>query len=136
MTYEGGIQSGEGLDDLPTGTGPFTIDEVRAAAGKLNSDKATANDEVPAELILLERVKERPLLNTVYKTRTAPGECPASQIAPSQKRGELQRLCSNTSLTAKLFNRIILVSHRQHAQAKSERHPPGWSTTYHTVVPY
>ena len=143
-------------EDLPTGihkefkncnfrTDIIDMDELVEAAKSLALDKACGLDEVVTQILKLTEIHILllNLLNEIYLSKKPPAEWLVSILVPVHKKGSVSdtnnyRGLALMSVTAKLYNRILLVRIRQGLDTNLRYHQNGFrserATSQHVLA--
>jgi Reverse transcriptase (RNA-dependent DNA polymerase) len=149
-------ESNTDTEELPTGIHQafkdcnfrmetIDTDEIVLAVKFLSSDKACGLDEVVTQILKLNEIHCLLLniLNNIYQSKKPPAEWLISILVPVHKKGSVSdtnnhRGLALMSVTAKLYNRILLVRIRNGLDASLRYHQNGFrsesATSQHVLA--
>ena len=127
---------------LPVDEGHISLNEIATAASQLKTGKACGIDSIPSELLRLTSIQEilSLVLNQAFETAEVPEEWKVSGIVPILKKGD-PSVCGNyrgialMSLTAKLYNRILLNRIQPHIEPLLRPNQNGFHILYKYGLP-
>ena len=134
------------FEELPINSGPFTLTELKAAASTLQRGKALGVDEVPVEILQIEKVQEMllPIINSFNTEEEAPHELLLARLVAifknkgSAKDANNYRGIALMSLVSKLFNKMLLLRIRPHLDPLLRENQNGFrprrGTTQHVLA--